>query len=166
MNVAANGLKRGEVVSAEQRPPAAAHRLDVQPACHVPDIALIERRHERRLHDSIFVGLGNGVEPGVEVRSGVLDGHHPHVGRKDRIEGALQRGATVLRARADARDLPQRVHTCICPPGAVNVERFTLEGKERLFEQPLYRDALRLTLPADIVGAVVLDGQLQCAVRQ
>ena len=166
VNVAANGLKRGEVVSAEQRLCGEPHRLDIQPACHMPHVALIERRHERPLHDSIFVGFGNGAEPGVEVRRGVLDGHHPHVDRENRIEGPLQRGATVLRPRAHTRDLPQRVHTRIRPPGAMNAERFTLEGEERLFEQSLNRDSLRLTLPADVVRAVVLDGQLQCAVRQ
>ena len=73
--------------------------------------------------------------------------------------------ASWAKVDADARDLAERVHAGIGPPGAVHGDRRALEPRERVLEQPLDRLALGLPLPADEPRAVVREGQLQRAHR-
>ena len=67
----AGSLEAGEIVAADERSRGGAHRLDVERLRDVPDVAVQERRDERRIDDPVLVGLRAGVEPGVEVRSGI-----------------------------------------------------------------------------------------------
>ena len=72
-----------------------------------------------------------------------------------RIERTLQRRDVVSEADDRARNLPERMHTSVSAPRAVNGDARTLEARERLFEQTLHRVALGLPLPADEPSAVV-----------
>jgi hypothetical protein len=46
-------------------------------------------------------------------------------------------------------------------PAPATVTRFAFEHRQRVFDQPLDRDAFRLTLPSDERGAVVRERQLE-----
>ena len=99
----------------------------------------------------------------MEARLRILDRHDADVGGEDRVQRALERGGVMFGAGLDARNLSERVDSRIGPAGPVHGERPAFERSQRLFEQPLDRDAFGLTLPANVVRPVVLDGQLQRA---
>ena len=61
----------------------------------------------------------------------------------------------MTRGERDARDLRQRVHARVGPPGTVNGNGPAFERRQRILQQPLNRYPLGLTLPADEVRAVV-----------
>ena len=53
------------------------------------------------------------------------------------------------------------MHAGVGAAGAVKGDRGPFERRERILDQSLNRNALSLRLPADEVGAVVLDRELQ-----
>ena len=73
---------------------------------------------------------------------------------------AVQRDAR-RRRRVEVRDLPERVHAGVGAAGAADDRRdAAVHLGERVLDGRLHRRAVGLPLPADEVGAVVLDGQL------
>ena len=156
-------LKRGEVMAAEECLRPLAHRLDVERTRNVPDIAMLEGRDERAVRDPIPVGLRDRVEAGMKLRTGIFDRDDAHVDGQDGVQRALQRRDVVRGARTDARHLPERMHAGVGSARTMHRQRTTLERRQRLLEQPLNRHAFGLTLPANVVRSVVLDGQLQRA---
>ena len=148
---------------ADERPGRRAHRLDVERLRHVPDVARQEHRHQRRVHDPVLVGLGARAESGVKGLVHRFDRQHPHVDRQHRVQRPGQRRLGDVAGQRHARDLSERVHAGVGAPGAVHGHRSALDRRQRVLEHPLDRDAVRLALPADVVGAVVLEGELQRA---
>src|SRR5215472_15505802 len=60
----------------------------------------------------------------------------------------------------EMRGLAERMHTGVGAPGTVQRDLLTAEPGDRRFERLLHRQAIRLALPADETGAVILDRQL------
>ncbi len=150
----AGPLEAGEVVAADQRSGSRAHRLGVEWLGNVPHVAVQERRHERGIHDAVFVGLRARVEAGVEARRHLLDGQHAHVERQHGIHRPRERRALEHVDDHGARHLPHRVHAGVGPPRTMDGGQPVLDRRQRIFEQLLNRDAARLPLPSDVVGAV------------
>src|SRR5439155_12375417 len=72
-----------------------------------------------------------------------------------------ERLGSVREADLRAGHLAERVHAGIRAPGAMNGHGRALELRERLFEQPLYRFAVSLPLPADEPRAVVREREFE-----
>src|SRR5215467_4548783 len=62
--------------------------------------------------------------------------------------------------QVDVRCLAQGMYARIGPPRAVDRSSFSTKPGDRGFEGLLHRERVRLPLPADQPGAVVLDRQL------
>jgi len=58
------------------------------------------------------------------------------------------------------RHLPERVHARVGAPRGGDADLRAEYFLQRLLENPLDRPAVRLELPARVIGAVVFDGEL------
>src|SRR5690606_30945121 len=64
-----------------------------------------------------------------------------------------------LERNVDVRPLCEGVHPGIGAPCAVNPHRLTEHLRQRLFDDLLYRQRVRLRLPAAVARAEILDGE-------
>src|SRR6185436_4396748 len=111
----------------------------------------------------VAIRLRARAETGVEIGRRVGDLEHADVFRQLGVEGTNERVDRVREADGSAGHLAERVHPGIGPARAVRRDGTAFELRERVFEQPLYRLARRLALPADEPRAVVREGDLQGA---
>src|SRR5262245_27548322 len=103
----------------------------------------------------------------VKSRGRVDDAEHANVLRKPDVERPLHRRRGEIDVDVHARDLSERMHARIGPAGARDRRSApAVERRERLLDDLLNREAVELPLPADVVGAVVSNGELQRAHRQ
>ena len=109
--------------------------------------------------------MGDPVEARVKFKIDLFDRQHADVGRQDRVQRSGERRGGQRRGEADRRHLAKRVHTGVGPARAMNHDIRSLNRCERVFQQSLNRGAGGLTLPADVVRAVVLQRDLQGAHR-
>ena len=91
----------------------------------------------------------------MEVGGRLLDVRHPDVRRQARVEAARQTSDRMAAGHLRAGDLAERMDAGIGPPRAVHRHRRPFEPRQRVFEQALDRDAVRLPLPADEPRPVV-----------
>ena len=147
----------------EKRLRPTTHRLDVERARDVPDIAMLECGDKRGVRDPILVGLRDRIEASVKLGKRVFDRDDADVDGQHGVQSALERRHVMRGARPHACDLPEGVDAGVGPARTVHRQRTALERRQRLLEQPLNRHAFGLTLPANVVRSVVFDGQLQRA---
>ena len=65
-----------------------------------------------------------------------------------------------LARQVEMRRLAQRMNAGIGAAGAMHDDRLAAEALDRLFEDLLHREPVRLALPADEAGAVIFERQL------
>ena len=132
---------------------------------HVPDVAVQERRHERRVDDPVLVGLARrrrsargsrpaSPRPPRPARRGQHGVQRPR--RASAVERVVERDARHLRrARARRRRSGRRRGRVTGVPSI---------GASASSSSPWIETPFGLALPADVVGAVVLERQ-SCSVR-
>src|SRR5262249_49918394 len=115
---------------------------------------------------AVDVELVQGRHPRVKRVVDRLDAHDANVAREVRVDRA---GPDVGRERlrdVDVRDLPERVDAGGGAPRAWRGAALPLDALDRRFDRALNRRMRSLRLPAAIVGAVVVDGELETHRRE
>ena len=127
----------------------------------VPRVVTLERAEDVGVPDPIAVGLRAGVVARVELCGDRVRRQHPDVGGKPRVQRPHQRVGLDRALERKRGDLAQRVHARVGPAGAGDADIAAIELAKRVLDQPLDRRARRLPLPADVVRAVVGEGDLE-----
>src|SRR5258708_32456245 len=142
----------------------------------------VERRAVERLREPKLVSPAKGTmglvigsyEIAIAPRSGAiacvelgthLEGlRHPHVRRQHRIQGPSKLRGFPSRRDDYADRLPARMYTRIRSTRPESRNGRVTKALKRLFDHPLYRALLRLSLPAAEVRAVILQNELHGAI--
>ena len=146
-------------------PPHPSRRRPALPA-HVPRVVALERADHVGVPDPVAVGLRAGVEARVEIGARPLRPTAPGRPAGSRaLSARTSASALDRRARARTRRPAQRVNARVGPAGAGDGDVAAVELAERVLDQALNRRAGRLALPADVVRAVVGEGELEVGIR-
>ena len=133
----------------------------------------VERSLKPELVSPAKGGIGLVIGPyqvAIAPRSGAiacvelgthLDGlRYPYVRRQHRIHGPSKLRGFPSRRDDHTDRLPARMHTRVRPTRPEGRNGCVAQALERLFNHPLYRALLRLSLPAAEVRAVILQHEL------
>ena len=103
----------------------------------------------------------------MEIVCNALHVRHAHVGRQDGVERATKRMFVETSLERDARHLRDGMNAGVGAPRPVHGNGFSLDRLEGGFKKSLDGAAGCLPLPANVVGAVVLNNELvqRCQAR-
>jgi hypothetical protein len=156
------GLEAAEVVPADQARPGPAHRFNVKLLPHEPGVPAQERVWQPAVLDHIAVLLPHGVLVGTETLRHFDQFAHAHVLGQLRVDRLQQHVGAQFRGGVDVRHLADGVDAGIGPAAAVHPDPLlTGDLGDRLLQRLLHGAAAGLRLPAEEVGPVVADRQLQ-----
>ena len=160
-HVAAGRLKGCKIVHAFQELRRRPHRLHVQRARYVPHEAALERADDITVPDAIAVGFRPRVGARPERGRRFFCGQHAHGVGQPRVERAHHGGGRERALDGERGDLTQSVNARIRPPRAHHRDVASVELAQGVLEEPLNRNAHRLPLPADEIGSVVGECDLE-----
>ena len=150
----------GEIMMADQARCRLRHGIGIQRNWHVPYLAHIERRGRSSVQNSVEVTPSDRRKPRVKI---VIDQFDVEDGYRPRSDEEIRRAAYFMcrvgSRQIDMRYLSGRMNPRIRPPGALDKHIHAGKIGEGFFQDRLHRRAIRLALPTDKTGAVILDGQ-------
>lgn len=162
--VASHTLKRREIVGTHEHGRGSCHGRHIERLGKMPHVGAVEGVRNRRMANSILIGLRRRAETSVEITVDVADRQHPDIGRQVGVERAPQRGHVVREADGNAGDLAERVDTSVGSTRAVHGHVSTFELREGVLERTLHGIAVGLPLPSDEAGSVVRERELEDAI--
>lgn len=113
--------------------------------------------------DAVDVPFGARVEARVKVLARLLEFENTDIVGDDRVQTAVQRVDRSIRLQAKTGDLPSRVHSRVRAARASQRDPLAGDPAGGLLDGLLYGRPLRLSLPAEIAAAVVLDRAFEVA---
>src|SRR5262249_5340139 len=153
-------VEGGEVVVAFEAADRALHRREVERLVDMPRIAALDGGRPRIVPDAVPIVAQARVAPRVEIIRRALDAADRDVARRHAVEAALQPPDIDLAVMDEIRDLTQGVNARVGASRTVETNLRAEDLLQRRLDRLLHRPAVRLDLPAAIVGAVVLDREL------
>jgi len=140
---------------------ALSHAALVQGLAHMPRAPVLQREGRAAVDDAVAVNTCRRVAARIETVGHALAGQHGNQLRaKMRVRGLAYLGRVVILGQVDMTALATRMHPRVGPPRTVDTHRLATKFFQRVFQCLLNGRAVGLALPADVAGAVILDGQL------
>src|SRR6185295_5615681 len=137
------------------------HTIDVQPAAMVTHISAGEWADYIIRPYPIAVDLGRSRVASVEFLTHRIDAHNSNISIEIAVNCVSEYTTLHFAIQKEISNLTFGMHPGIGAARSVNCHRPMLEQRDRSCELALNRAAVWLNLPAVIIGAVVLDGDLK-----
>jgi hypothetical protein len=126
----------------------------------VPDPAQVEAGAGAAIEDAILIMPGGGGEAGLETLVDAVGGEDRH---RVRLGMIVQRLADLERIpvafEVEMHHLAERMNPRVGTSGGLGDDALATETLDRLLEQLLHRQIVRLPLPAAEEAAVIFDGE-------
>ena len=152
--------KGREVVLADQPLRRRVHGCAVERPRHAPGAVLLQRQIGAPIDDAIEIMALDGREARIEIRRDLFGREHrDRLRAQVKIDRIAHRVVIPIFGEIDMRDLAERMHAGVGAPGTGNNDALAGEGRDRVGEHALHRNAVVLRLPADKRRAVIFDGE-------
>src|SRR2546421_6768884 len=139
--------KGTEIVPAEKRFRRARHGGKVEWFAQMPGPAVLQRRQDFTVKNSIAIDFSFRREAGMKGIRNEITAHDSDRGRQHAVQGRAPAISSVTRSRKiNVSALGQRVHSCVGAAGAVDANIFATNLPERFFYVVLNAVAIRLAL--------------------
>src|SRR5260370_10849008 len=158
-------FEAAKIVSPPQafrRPP---HGIGIQSMPALMTIPAQERIGRRPVVDHIPIKLAFSIAVGIKCLRHIRRLANHDVGWQMSIQGSNQYIGRMLGCCVEVDDLADRVNTGVGSPAGIGMRSFTSERGDGGLEGFLHGSKPRLRLPAEEVGAIVAQGQLDVAHR-
>ncbi len=157
--------KGSKVMLTNEHLGGAAHGTQVQFLRAMPSEGAPHRGGRRAVENRIAVVFPDGVEARVEITSDLFYGAHRNGVRNTGVDAPPKpKGRDTLLCLEDG-DLPYCVYARVSARGSQDLRILLGDGRYGLFQVLLNRGAIVLTLPATQLGTLVLDNELEGALR-
>ena len=158
-------LEAAKIVSPPQAFRGTPHGIGIQRMPALMTISAQERIGRRAVVDHIPIKLALGIAVGIKRLRHVRCLANHDIGRQMSIQSSNEYVGGMLGCCVEVNDLADRVNAGVGSPAGVGMRSLTGERRNGGFQSLLNGSKPRLCLPAEEVGAIVAQGQLNVAHR-